>query len=732
MRALAIFLSFVSALAAAGQQQLGVEIVPRPAVVDPQTGNASFVVWLTNRGTEPVDLALSGDDFSADLGGAGVAAKTTLQATDDGAAVPELAVTIPPGARQRVRVQVAKLGHAGYARARLLNGGASIGELVAVRTELPFKVAPAGWREDAPPVLRVGTSGTLLTLKNEDPFDYLVSWAVSMPGRKPYAPAERIRVDAGSTRVLTIPAGEWLPWLGGPGNLRLTATDLTGTQSWKTRDFAVRIERSTWKMFLGLAILVLLGGVASIFVTHGLPNRLRRIAITEKIKEVTPKIRAIGPAVQSSLRTGVRVERTRLLQRLRSRSALSPDFVRLVTECETDVALLEREIDLLDRVNSEMGRIEMKWPTAGMHGPTLLQNACILLSDAQVALERPEVSAEVIGKAEELIQKAEATIENAAVLDEPSRESLKARLNRLKKAQALETSVAKDIISKVSGLTSAVQMTAFNLTDADFANFDIASAKLDFVRRFVEHCQNVADGRKAEKEDCIQLFITALQRGGFNDFRTAEGLTAQMREGMFRQQVLAEIQAGRFDIELEPQGPAVNQAVSFSLFFHDPRVNEAAARHAVTCTWTFTHPPAPAHLPWPRRAVRWLRRKISKTTTSPQKWTERGLSVSHYFPVAGPSTVTVTFKDHQGNDVPCGKKSMPIDVEPERVGWFSERTKAEYTRLAIVLIITVLGLLAGARDELAKLDLVPGLIAVFMLGFTADQIKNILSPPASP
>jgi hypothetical protein len=38
---------------------------------------------------------------------------------------------------------------------------------------------------------------------------------------------------------------------------------------------------------------------------------------------------------------------------------------------------------------------------------------------------------------------------------------------------------------------------------------------------------------------------------------------------------------------------------------------------------------------------------------------------------------------------------------------------------------TLLGLLAGARDQLVKLDLVGGIIAVFLLGFSADAIKNL-------
>jgi Flp pilus assembly pilin Flp len=80
---------------------------------------------------------------------------------------------------------------------------------------------------------------------------------------------------------------------------------------------------------------------------------------------------------------------------------------------------------------------------------------------------------------------------------------------------------------------------------------------------------------------------------------------------------------------------------------------------------------------------------------------------------------------------PAPANAKDVIVAGERLGWLGDATKIEYSRLAVVLLITVAGLLVGARDELAKLDLIPGLIAVFMLGFTADQIKNILAPPAS-
>ncbi len=40
----------------------------------------------------------------------------------------------------------------------------------------------------------------------------------------------------------------------------------------------------------------------------------------------------------------------------------------------------------------------------------------------------------------------------------------------------------------------------------------------------------------------------------------------------------------------------------------------------------------------------------------------------------------------------------------------------------MALVIALFALLAGAKDQLLKLDLVPALVAVFMVGFGADQV----------
>ena len=57
----------------------------------------------------------------------------------------------------------------------------------------------------------------------------------------------------------------------------------------------------------------------------------------------------------------------------------------------------------------------------------------------------------------------------------------------------------------------------------------------------------------------------------------------------------------------------------------------------------------------------------------------------------------------------------------------SERTRAEVGRLAIALAVAVFALVAGVKDQLAKLDLLPGLIAIFVAGYGVDVLKNLIN-----
>jgi hypothetical protein len=62
-----------------------------------------------------------------------------------------------------------------------------------------------------------------------------------------------------------------------------------------------------------------------------------------------------------------------------------------------------------------------------------------------------------------------------------------------------------------------------------------------------------------------------------------------------------------------------------------------------------------------------------------------------------------------------------------------DRASLEFIKLGATLLIAVFGLVAGAQQQLDQLDVIPGLVAIFLVGFGADTIKNLLTQtPATP
>ena len=147
----------------------------------------------------------------------------------------------------------------------------------------------------------------------------------------------------------------------------------------------------------------------------------------------------------------------------------------------------------------------------------------------------------------------------------------------------------------------------------------------------------------------------------------------------------------------------MNQPVEYRVVFRDPRLNVCAARLCFTCHWHFR-----------------------------DDWrNENGWRASHYFSTPGKHPVTVTFTDDQGEPVRSQTAAVELhrntDVQESVDPRLGERARIEGVQLAIVVIVACCALLAGAMQQLAKLDFVPGLIAVCALGFSADQLKSAIA-----
>jgi hypothetical protein len=70
--------------------------------------------------------------------------------------------------------------------------------------------------------------------------------------------------------------------------------------------------------------------------------------------------------------------------------------------------------------------------------------------------------------------------------------------------------------------------------------------------------------------------------------------------------------------------------------------------------------------------------------------------------------------------------SEPVKLEQTKA-YVESRTVLAVASLVITILIVAFGLLAGAQEKLQSLDWVSGVIAVLVLGFGADTLKNLIT-----
>ncbi|HWP43455.1 MAG TPA: hypothetical protein VNO14_09495 [Blastocatellia bacterium] len=181
----------------------------------------------------------------------------------------------------------------------------------------------------------------------------------------------------------------------------------------------------------------------------------------------------------------------------------------------------------------------------------------------------------------------------------------------------------------------------------------------------------------------------------------------QIREGVFAEDIEADFNAGGVYMEIETRRPLRFQPVRFRAIFYNDHLNDSAARDEFVCIWTFKVP-------------------------DQSVFTEKGWEVSHYFPSKGEYEVTAYFARRDGEEKKPDANSFRLKEHIQVHGdnffvGFKDRYMTEAIRIMVVLVAALVGLLAGAKEKLLSMDVLPGLAAVFLLGFGADQIKKLLT-----
>lgn len=721
----------VGVLAAAAHAQEGVIIVDPPLLVVDAKNTASALLQIHNPGTQPASLSLTATDFQ-DHSGEPLGAVVTFK--PDGESAPREFVRpgkpLAPGETLFVRVEVSNLWQPGTSRAFLKNDRAVVGELKAFRRPYAFRVTPEGAAAEAtqPTAIDyVAGRKNVLTLQNQDEQTYPIDWMILADGAMFSGSTTvegnsivTIPLNASVINEPSYPSSSFFRKHQTEGKLYLHATTTGGKtkRRLQSRTFPVTLHLSrvdpSWHPFLTSVLSVLLliaGGVASLFVTHWVPNRVAKVAVKESLDSTTRAIRTLSGAINSSLRVGLRVERQRLLQRLGSRWTLSPDYAALAAECAADAKKLDHIVQLVGRIDGLLRRSGAEWDVTVPVSPTALARAQKLLRQAQSALDVDIDDARIVS-ATALIAEAEKLIIGADVNRDQLAADVAARVGDLIALTGEQEGLKQNpTIAKLlkedrelrQALNPAYQKSAEVLANV-FA-LDRATARLQLIAQFVTAWDKLAPQNRETMAPLAERFYRAIRNPNFGAYLEGQQLVDQLVEQVTEFDLRAAIQRRNVRISIDPRRPKVNESITFRVLVSRPEFNTATARRTIICVWDFG-----------------------------DSLDEKGWTVSHYYKGPGVYTVTVTFRDESETSITAdgGDEKLSItetvDVKGTQRRAWGERTKIEVTRLIVVLIVTVFGLMAGAKEEIAKLDFFAALTATFLLGFSADQIKNILLP----
>ena len=483
-------------------------------------------------------------------------------------------------------------------------------------------------------------------------------------------------------------------------------------------------------------VLLVLGGVCSLVLNFLLPNRLLRLNTAERFDSLARKTADLSTRIDSRLSVLLRLERSRMAEMMKSRWTLSPDFAGVINQVASNLTKLETRVDLVQEMDTVLGSLG-KALTMGVP-PSLIEDLEINLRKASLLLSKSDPS-------DAAVQAARSIIEDAAVrvdtLAHPSDDFRKALLDQIKDfvatlADVKDTDTFKRITADVPGpykQIQQVQASTATLPSGSEAAYDLALQQMKLIAEYARLTENTRDAetlaRLSQGGKMLQVW---LQSRSWSALQSARLLVREMGDDVYPGDLRAALLDDEVTIGMDPAVAYDQAPLVFSACFRNPRLEGAAAKEKWSCNWNFDD--GLTEKGWSvshyyllrdkkeSRVGRLIRLLRSSKDKAPDK-NARALAEFHPS-VTFIDEVGQPIKDSEGN---LARVSATVPVRARARQKIGERTMTEGIKLAAALLIAIFGLLAGAQTQLDKLDVLPGLVAVFMVGFGADTIKNILT-----
>ena len=726
-----------------------------PLFVVDKDGSASGDLNVCNTGQMPLELAPGLTDFRMARPSATAAPLNTVRAITgvDGKPIPE-GTMVAANKCTGVRLQVTKFGQGGFATAEFTNAGNKLIEVKAVRYDLPFNLKLEGpTPEKLDTTFTRGVPGKI-RLRNEDGIGYRFHWRLELgdDSREGYAVADprgrieiEVRIDDGKFTFLesgflrsgTI-AGQLIldydPDASFRGFPRPQKVYPVAARLNYFKDTAQRF----WTSFFALAVL-LLGILLSLLINFVLPMQSERVGVRQSLSDLNGKLAGLGETVDSRLLSLLRVEKKRLGQELRVLLPLFPQTQIELPKLRAKVELIGRRINLTVQAGALLDTLRTDGELLSAHEADEIR---VLCQDVHSTAGKSQPTEEDLKAAQLALDKATKILEQADGNPTPE------RLERLRTTQK---NVEDEMDKYKNGIASwqmpewqqAPLFEGAKLTDEllqgcqknfpppapaepDRLNYNRQAKAVRTAELMVEYARLVetaadAQIRSARLKRLPDLFA-ALKPGPGESIRRAAEIVKQIEQNISPAEIEQAIRDATQDldmwIEKDPVTPFPLQLITFRVRFKKPGLDAAVARKEIWCKWRIAGEEQETLAGWLagfffELRPRWLRRQIRSLRRRLQKGNP---SVPQY-----PFLVEATFPN-------LGGKTFKAEVRVERARSYVEsRTVLALASLIVTVLIVGFGLLATAQEKLQSVDWISGFLAILVLGYTANAVKNMIT-----
>jgi hypothetical protein len=464
--------------------------------------------------------------------------------------------------------------------------------------------------------------------------------------------------------------------------------------------------------FIVVFVVLTIGGVSSLLLSYTIPNKLQRLDLRDKLRDLAASTSDLSTRIESRLAVLVRLERSRLSDLLRSRATVSPDFSSVALQCANGITRLTAKVAVLEQMDVVLGRLGQK--LAQGVPPTQIDEINASLQDASVLLGKGEVSDADVQAANAAVCAASASVDK---LNDPNDEFGKNLATEIHQVVTdIDGSIATSptylqLTARIPGpnlALRAVEPTEQIITADKYVELDMALQKVRIIRDYVALRDGTSDPAMISRLNArVDQLAGQLQLGSWEALRSARLLLREMQDDIFPERLVEVLRTSDAFIEMDPPFAYERAPLEFCVSFRKTALNTAAAREEIDVEWDFG-----------------------------DGLKGKGWTVSHYLQIRRrQDTYRVQAQFHgPSGEILSGESGEPIvisstvEVHPSETGrGVGERTRTEVLKLAAALLIAVFGLVSGAQDQIAKLDLLPGLVAVFLVGFTADSVKRLLT-----